>query len=181
MSLLDREDAVLVVVDIQESFLKAMRDQKTVVANAVKLIEAAKVFSVPIVVTLQNPERLGECAPPVEAALPHGERIDKMAFSCCGAEGFVEKLREIGRGQVILCGIESHVCVNQTAHDLTAHGYRVYVAEDACSSRTDGNHRAAMDRMREAGCTITTTEMAIFELTREAGTPEFRQILKIVK
>jgi nicotinamidase-related amidase len=181
MSLLDREDAVLVVVDVQESLLRAIHDADRVVANTARLIEAAKVFSVPIVITLQNPERLGGCPQPVEDALPHAERLTKMAFSCYRVGEFAQKLRDTGRGQVLLCGVEAHVCINQTAHDLVSHGYRVHVVKDACSSRTDENRQVAMDRMREIGCVITSTEMAIFELTREAGTPEFKQILPIVK
>lgn len=181
MSLLNRDDAVLLIVDIQVAVLKAMRDAETVVANTARLIEGAKLFSVPIVLTLQNPERLGGCPEPVEAALPPVEPIHKMVFSCCEEPSFVEKLREIGRKQVMLLGIESHVCVLQTAHDLTAHGYEVHVVQDACSSRTEANWRAATERLRDIGCVITTTEMAIFELTRQAGTPEFKQVLSIVK
>ena len=178
---LDRDDTVLLVVDVQDTFLKVIHEAERVVANTVKLIEAAKVFDIPIVVTLQNAERMGDVTQAVADALPQIDRFNKMTFSCFGGEGFEEMFRDLWRNQVLICGIETHVCVNQTAHDCLASGYRVHIAKDAISSRTAENWVAGIEKMRDSGCVITSTEMAIFELLRDAASPEFKKILPIVK
>lgn len=180
-NILNSSDTVLIVIDIQDSLLKAIHERDRVVENTVRLIEAAKIFSIPILVTLQNAGRLGDCTQAVADALPHADRIDKMAFSCCGSENFLEKLRETKRRQALLCGVESHVCVNQTAHDLLSQGYSVHLAKDAISSRTPDNWITGIEKMRDSGCVITSTETAIFELTKDASSPEFKKILPLVK
>ena len=180
-NLLDSSDAVLVVVDVQDSLLKAIFESERVVRNTVRLIEAAKVFSIPVLVTLQNARRLGDCTDSVAVVLPDNARIDKMCFSCCGNEDFVAALEQTGRRQVLMCGVETHVCINQTVHDLLDMGYVVHVPKDAVSSRTSDNWNIGIEKMRDSGCIIASTETAIFELMKDASRPEFKQILPIVK
>lgn len=180
-NLLDSSDTVLVVIDAQDAFLKTIFERERVVANTVRLIEAAKVFSVPILVTLQNAPKLGDCTGAVMDALPHDTRIEKMSFSCCGCERFPGALEETTRRQALLCGVESHICVSQTAHDLLARGYSVHVAKDAVSSRTPESWLVGVEKMRDSGCVITSTEMAIFELTGDASSEEFKRILPLVR
>ncbi|MCL5104597.1 MAG: hydrolase [Armatimonadetes bacterium] len=180
-NLLDSSDVALIVLDIQDGFLKAIHERERVVNNSIKLIEAAKIFSVPIMVTLQNAERLGDCNEEIARALPHNARLNKMSFSCLGGAGFSETLEETMRRQVLICGIETHICVNQTAHDLLARGFSVHIARDAVSSRTPENWVTGIEKMRDSGCVITSTEMAIFELTQDASHPEFKKVLPLVK
>ena len=180
-NLADRSDSFLVVVDIQEPFLRTMFDRETVVENARKLISAAKVLDLPVLVTLQNAERMGDTVPEVKELLPPHEPMDKMSFSCCGDPEFNRRVEALGCKTAILTGIEAHICVSQTAHDLLAQGYKVHVPEDAVCSRREANWRAGLEKMRQSGAGITSTEAVIFELLGCAGTDEFRQILKMVK
>ncbi len=180
-NILDNTRAVLVVVDLQDALLKVIFERERVVSNAVRLIEAAKVLSVPTLVTLQYAQKLGDCTQAVADALTHDERFDKMSFSCLGSWEFVEALERTGRRQVILVGVETHVCINQTAHDLLQNGYCVHVVKDAVSSRTAENWSVGIEKMSDSGCLITSTETAIFELVRDASRPEFKQILPLVK
>lgn len=181
LNILDSSNTVLLVVDVQQSLMGVIHEGERVIRNTVRLIEAARIFSIPVVVTLQNPSRLGECVPEVESALPHVFRLDKMTFSCFGASGFEEALAEAGRGQILMCGVETHVCVSQTAHDLLARGFSVHIARDAVSSRTPENREVGVEKMRDSGCVITSTETAIFELTRDASSPEFKLVRGLVK
>lgn len=181
-NLLDSSGALLLVVDVQDAFLKAIHEPERVVANTVKLVEAAKVFSLPIIVTVQNEARMGGTTQAVMDVLPNDVKaINKMAFSCMGAEYFPEQLNKADRRQVLICGVETHICVSQTAHDLLAQGYRVHVAKDAVSSRTLDNWDIGIEKMRSSGCVITSTEAAIFEITKDASGPEFKRILPIIK
>jgi nicotinamidase-related amidase len=180
-NVIESSDTLLLVVDVQDVFLKAIYESKRVVWNTVRLIEAAKVFSLPIIATLQNAERFGDCNEEVAKALPDDARLNKMAFSCEGGPCFPETIDATSRKTVLICGIEAHVCINQTVHDLLARGFSVHVVRDAVSSRTPENWLTAIEKMRDSGCVITSTEMAIFELTRDASSPEFKKILPIVK
>lgn len=180
-NLADRDDSCLVVVDMQEPFMRAMFDRETVTQGARHLIEAAKILGLPVLVTLQNAERMGDTVPEVLEVLPPIEPIDKMSFSCCGNEAFTQRLEQFGKGTVILCGVETHICINQTAHDLLAQGYKVHVPEDAVCSRTERNWRSGLEKMRASGTVITNTESVMYELLGCAGTDEFRQILKLVR
>ena len=119
--------------------------------------------------------------PEVAAAIPGFAPLEKLAFSACGAAAFLPALKQKKVSQAILCGIEAHVCVSQTCLDLVDQGFRVFVVADAVSSRTPENYRIGLDRMRAAGAVIVSTEMVLFELLEQAGTPEFKQILALVK
>jgi nicotinamidase-related amidase len=180
-SLADKSDSILIVVDLQEPFLGTMFDRPRVTENCRKLIEAAKILRLPILVTLQNAEKMGYTVPEIKELLPPHEPIDKMSFSCCGDDGFNERLAKLGKRTVILCGIETHVCISQTAHDLLQAGCKVHVPEDAVCSRRESDWRAALEKMRQSGAIITGTEAVIFELLQVAGTGEFREVLKIVR
>ncbi|MCE5315481.1 MAG: hydrolase [Armatimonadota bacterium] len=180
-NILDGADAVLVVIDIQDPLLKTIHEADRVVENTIKLVEAAKIFNLPILVPLQYASRLGDVTKPIADVLPSAQRFDKMTFSCLGSPDFLNALNETGRKQVILCGIESHVCVNQTAHDLLMQGFKVHVIKDAVSSRTAGNWITSIEKMRDSGCVISSVETAIFELTQDSSSPEFKKILPIVK
>ncbi len=180
--LLPREDAVVVVVDIQERLLPAVEDPDELVARAVVMIRAAHVLGVPILVTEQYPKGLGPTVPRVREAL--GESYaprEKTSFSCCGCEAFQEALEATGCSHALLVGIEAHVCLLQTALDLAAEGLTVHVLADAVSSRKGLDRDMALKRLRQSGVLVETTEMAIFQLLEDASAPEFKQISKLVK
>ncbi len=180
--LAERSDSFLVVVDMQEPFLRTMFDGGVVVLrNCRKLVSAAKILGLPVLVTLQNAERMGGTVAEIEELLPPHEPMDKMSFSCCGDDEFNRRAGALGRRTAILTGVEAHICVSQTAHDFLARGYRVHVPKDAICSRTERDWRAAHEKMRHSGVVVTSTETVIFELLRCAGTDEFRQMLKVVK
>ena len=178
--LLRREDTALVVVDVQEAFRGVVEAFDAVVARTRTLIEGARRLAVPVVVTEQYPKGLGRTAAEVAAVLPEGfEPVEKTAFSSCGAQAFIPRLR--GAHQVLLCGIEAHVCVNQTAHDLLARGYQVHVLTDCVSSRAEQNRRVGLDKMFRSGALPSSTELALFELMRDARHEQFRAIQKLIK
>ena len=173
-NLLRRDDSVLVVVDVQAALLPAIAGQEGLLANVHLLVETAKILGIPTLITTQYAARLGESVVP-------GSSFDKLSFSCAGADGFCEALAETGRRQVLLCGVETHICVSQTAHDLLARGFQVNVAPDAVSSRTVEKHKLGMERMRDAGVLPVAAEAAVYEWLERAGTPEFKAILPLVK
>ncbi len=180
-SVLCREDVVLLVIDVQEPFLRTIFERERVLRNSVKLIKAAKIMGVPVITTLQYRARMGDVVPEIAEVLPSDERFDKMTFSCCGSVDFVSKLSSIGRRTVVICGIETHVCINQTALDLIDDGYSVQIVADAVSSRRESDWRMGLEKLRQAGAVITTTEAAILEILRDAAAHERKAILESVK
>jgi nicotinamidase-related amidase len=172
---------VLAVVDVQEAFRPAVIDFDQVAQNVGILVQGARVLGVPVLVTEQYPKGLGRTVPEVSRHLDGIEPISKLCFSAAEADAFAERLSESGRDQVLVCGIESHVCVNQTADDLLRGGREVHVAGDAVSSRTGENRELGLRKMERAGAVITSVETALFELLGAAGTPEFKEIQKLVK
>ena len=178
---LTRTKAGLVVVDLQERLLPAIHEQQRVVQNTVRLIQGAAVLQVPVFATEQYRKGLGPTVAEVAAAIPGFAPMEKLAFSACGATGFIPALEQRKVSEAILCGIEAHVCVSQTCLDLLENGFRVFVVADAVSSRTPENYRSGLDRMRAAGAVIVSTEMVLFELLERAGTDESKQILNLVK
>ena len=178
---LTRAKAGLVVVDVQERLLPAIFEQQRVIQNAIRLIQGAGILGVPIFATEQYRKGLGPTVPEVAAAIPGFAPMEKVAFSACGAAGFIPALKQKKVSEAVLCGIEAHVCVTQTCLDLLEKGFRVFVAADAVSSRTPENYRLGVERMRAAGAVIVSTEMVLFELLQQAGTAEFKQILGLVK
>jgi nicotinamidase-related amidase len=167
----------LVVVDVQEGFRKAIPDFDRIARATATLVAGAEAIGIPGVITEQYPRGLGETAPEVAEHLPDGvEPLEKLAFSAAEAEGF--DLND--RSQALVCGVETHVCVNQTALDLLEAGTEVHVAEDAVGSRTDENKQAGLRRMERAGAEISSVETALFELLGRAGTEEFKTVQKLI-
>jgi len=179
---LHADRSVLVVVDMQEPFLRHLFERERVVNNCRLLIQSAKVLNVPVIATLQYAQRMGSIIPEVAAVLPEGTApIDKMCFSCYRSEPFRAALMASERTQVVVCGVEAHICVTQTALDSQEAGFHVQVAEDAVSSRSSENWQIAMGRLRHAGVVVTCAESVVYEWLGEAGTDAFRQILQLVK
>jgi nicotinamidase-related amidase len=179
--MLDIQNCCLVVVDVQGKLAQLMFDKQFLFKNIRILIEAAKILSIPILWCQQCPDALGPTVPEIAQLLTDNEPIDKSAFSCCGAGQFNIKLNELKRQQILLCGIETHVCIYQTSVDLLRKGFRVYIIADAVSSRTAENKQVAINRMAAEGVNISCTEMALFELLKTAEHPQFRQIAKLIK
>jgi nicotinamidase-related amidase len=174
---LDRERAALVVIDVQEAFRPAVLDFEGVTANVARLVEGAQVIGIPVVATEQYPKGLGRTVPEIADALNGTEPIEKTCFPASRADGFDLG----GRDQVLLCGIESHVCVNQTAHDLLDQGVEVHVAQDAVTSRTAENRDLGLHKMVASGAIVTSVETALFELLGAAGSDEFKQVQALIK
>ena len=182
--ILRREDTLLVVVDMQEPFLRGIHDRERLVANVRLLVQATAILDVPVVATVQYAERMGGVVPEITQAFPDSAccvPLDKTCFSCAGAEGFLEGIALLGRHQILFCGVETHICVSQTALDLVYGGYQVHVAADAVSARSLEKHKLGMERMRDSGVLPCGAEAAVYELLREAGTPEFKAILTLVR
>jgi nicotinamidase-related amidase len=178
---LDRDRAVLVVVDVQEAFRPAVLHFEEVAENVAVLVQGAHALRMPVIVTEQYPKGLGRTVPEVAQHLEGVTPIEKVCFSAAGSDEFNSALAGSGRDQILLCGIESHVCVNQTAEDLLAAGREVHVVGDAVTSRTAANRDLGLHKMEQSGATLTSVETALFELLREAGTPEFKEIQRLVK
>src|SRR5882724_1597015 len=168
-----REKTVLAVIDIQERLLPAIFEGERVVQNTVRLMKGARVLGIPVLVTEQYKKGLGNTTPAIAAEIAGFAQMEKVAFSACGAAGFDEALKMKKVSNVVLCGIEAHVCVSQTCLDLLDRGFRVYVVADAISSRTAENQRIGIERMRDAGAVIVSAEMVLFELLEKAATEEF--------
>ncbi len=174
MSLLERERAALVVIDVQEAF-RPYDSFAGVAASGAKLLEGARLLGLPVVVSEQYPKGLGHTAP--EIGLQAERPIEKTSFSAVRADGFDLH----GREQAIVCGIETHVCVSQTVHDLLARGVEVHVPADAVGSRHALDHERGLERLERAGAVVTTVEAALFELLERAGTPEFKAVQQLIK
>jgi nicotinamidase-related amidase len=173
MSLLKRDDAVLVVVDVQEGF-RSYASFEAVAQACSKLVRAGRILDVPRIVSEQYQKGLGHTAPEVE--LEDEPRIEKTVFSAVRAEGFDLG----GRTQAIVCGIETHVCVSQTAHDLLERGIEVHVPADAVGSRHELDYERGLERLERAGAVVSTVESILFELLERAGTPEFKEVQRLI-
>ncbi|MGE5795540.1 MAG: hydrolase [Ignavibacteria bacterium] len=179
--LLNRDSSALLLIDIQEKILNAMSYKDQVVENSLKLIKGFKILNIPIFYTEQYPKGLGSTAASLLKEVEGLSPIQKMSFSCYGAEGFITRLKDNNVTQVVVAGIESHVCVQQSVLDLLANDFQVNVAADSCSSRKETDYKFALDRMRHHGAEITTAEAILFELLNIPGTDEFKQISEIIK
>lgn len=182
MTVLSVSNTVLVVVDVQEKLAKVMQDRESLLVNLAKLIRGLKALRVPAMWLEQNPARMGETVPEIrELLVGQVPVISKMSFSCCGEQMFSDGLAATGCRQVLLSGIEAHVCVCQTAVDLLAAGYEVSVVADAVSSRNARDRDIALARMKDEGATLCSVEMVLFELLRTAEHPSFKDVLNIVR
>ena len=179
---LDARQTALVVIDMQESFRSAISDFAETAARVALVAHAAGLLGVPVVVTEQYPKGLGRTAAEIQAVLPvASEPVEKTAFSACGAREFLARLEERGVRQVVVCGIEAHICVNQTTHDLLARGLQVHLLADCVAARTAENRQTGLDKMFAAGALPSSTEMALFELMRDARHEQFKAIQRLIK
>jgi nicotinamidase-related amidase len=177
--LMNRDDAALLVVDMQARLLPFIPDHARLIWNIRRLIDGAKILGVPAAATEQYPQGLGPTTP--ELAQRLGPIPAKVAFSCAECGPIFSGWRDRGIWKILVCGIETHVCVGQTVHDLLGEGFRVYVAADAVGARFPIDHEIAVRRMDSAGATLTTVEAALFEWCGRAGSPEFKQISQLVR
>lgn len=181
---LDRGRTALVVIDVQERLFPAMDadHREEVMRNIKVLIAAARRLNLGTLVTEQYPKGLGHTLQELKDALPAGAQpVEKVAFSCLGADAFRSRLTATGARQLLLAGIEAHVCVLMSALDLLAEGYGVHIVADAVTSRTQANWRLAMAQLRQAGAVVTTTETALFQLLRKADTDDFRELARLIR
>ncbi len=180
---LESDQCALIVVDIQEKLLPPIFQKEQLVRNSKLLIRAAGVLKIPAIISTQYAKGLGKTVAEVASLLPETEAIDKDRFSCFGSEVFCTLLKRLpgNRNTLLLCGMESHICVMQTALAALGEGYLVHVASDAVSSRTEWNWKIGLERMRAAGAVISSTEMMIYELMRSSSSPTFKEILPHLK
>jgi len=173
----------LVVIDIQEKLLPPIFQKEQLIKNSQLLIRLAGVLRVPVLMSTQYAKGLGGTVPEIASLLPETKAIDKQMFSCFGSDVFCSLLKRLPgkRNTLLLCGMESHICVMQTALGALWDGYLVHVASDAVSSRTEWNWKIGLERMRSAGAIISSTEMIIYELLRSSRSPEFKEMLKHLK
>ena len=180
---LEADQCVLVVVDIQEKLLPPIFEKDRLVRNSQLLIRLARILQIPTLATTQYARGLGNTVPEVASLLPEAEAIDKLEFSCFGSDAFCSQLKRLpgNRNTVLLCGMESHICVTQTALAALRRGYLVHIASDAISSRSEWNWKIGLDRMRAAGAIISSAEMMIYELLRRSGGEAFKELLPYLK
>lgn len=178
---ISKENTTALIIDIQERLLPAMWEKEPLLKNCLTLVQGLVELQVPLVVTQQYTKGLGETVAEIRSAIPDFEYIEKRDFSCCDEPVVIEKLKQSGVQNVIICGIESHVCVLQTAVDLKDAGFKPIVVMDAVSSRTAESRELAKERFRFEGIMMTSVESVLFELTRSSAAPEFRAISKLIK
>lgn len=180
---LQAERCALVVIDIQEKLLPPIFNKEMLVRNSQLLIRLGKILRLPVLATTQYLKGLGPTVPDIAQLLPDAEEMDKLEFSCFGSDRFCSAMKSLpnGRNTMLLCGMETHICVMQTALAALENGYIVHVAADAVGSRAEFNWKIGLERMRDAGCVISTTEMMMYELLRQSGTAEFKEMLKHLK
>jgi nicotinamidase-related amidase len=179
--LLSRENSVLVIIDSQEVFLKPIKVRDFIVENIQLLVQVAKQLEVPILATTQNAEKLGALTPKLAELIGDTPVVDKLCFSCLGSEPFAQHLQATVRSQVVLVGVEAHICVMQTALDMLKAGYTVHVPYDAVASRLKRDWKYALLRLSSSGAVVSTVESVIYEWLYEAGTDSFREVLPLLK
>jgi nicotinamidase-related amidase len=178
----DPAHTVLAVIDMQEGFRSVISDFAEVAARIALVAHAARLLNIPVVVTEQYPKGLGHTANEIKAVLPADfNAVEKTAFSSCGAGAFEAELERAEALHVLVCGIEAHICVNQTTHDLMERGYRVHLLTDCITARTPQNRQVGLSKMQQSGALPSSTEMALFELLRDARHEQFKAIQKLIK
>ncbi len=181
MKLLTREDTAFVAIDFQEKLMPAMSDKELLEDRTVRLVKGMKVLGIPTVVTQQYTKGLGETIPSVAEALGEFSHVEKNTFGCMANEEFAARIKEINRKNIVVCGIEAHICVEQTVLQLMEAGYNVYLAVDCISSRSETDKLWSITRMGEAGAVITTYEAVLYEILRDSKAEGFKEISAIVK
>ncbi|MBV8893792.1 MAG: hydrolase [Acidobacteria bacterium] len=177
------DHSALVVVDIQEKLLPPIHEKDRLLRNTQLLIRLASILRIPVLATTQYAKGLGTVVPEIASLLPHSEQIDKVEFSCFENETFCSRFKHLpgNRNTVLLCGMESHICVMQTALGALREGYLVHLASDAVSSRSEWNWKIGLERTRAAGAIVSSTEMMIYELLRSSTIPAFKELLPFLK
>jgi len=179
--ILNRNNTLLLVVDFQQKLLAAFNSPEEMLDNCIKLIKFAKILKLPIIWTEQYPKGLGQTVNNIKTELSSMKPIEKLSFSCFGEPVFIDKLSRHDSTQIMACGIETHICMEQTVLDGIECGYHMHVVADACGSRKTQDHNAGIRKMERAGAISTCTEMAMYELLERSDTKEFRETLKLVK
>ena len=179
--MLNLDNTALVIIDIQGKLWNVMYEKEALLENAQKLAKGMQVLGVPIILTEQNPKGLGPTVPELMQLLPDVKPIPKFEFSCCRNRDFQQALDNLKRKQILICGIESHICVYQTTLALLSSGYEVQVVADVVSSRVVRNREIALTRVQNEGAKVTTSEMALYELLQTAESPQFKEMLKVIK
>ena len=180
-NLLQNENSLLLIVDVQERFRDHIHDFKGMVDNIGKLVEASKILNLPVLITEQYPKGLGKTVSEIEEKLGAHQQFEKTEFSSCQNRAVMDALQRAGRRQIIVCGIETHVCVNQTVHDLLASHYQVHVVADAVSSRFVANKELGLAKMYAAGALPACVEMALLELVNDAAAQTFKPVQNLIK
>lgn len=179
---LDRSKTALVIVDVQEAFRSAIPEFPQIASRISIAVRGFQILNLPIIITEQYPKGLGRTAEEILFSMPEGfEIVEKTSFSSCGAPPFIEKLRATGANQVVLCGLEAHICVNQTAHDLLTEALEVHIMTDCIGSRFTQDKETAVQKMQMSGVVPSTIEMALFELVRDARHEQFKEIQNLIK
>ncbi len=180
--ILDKEKTALVVVDFQEAFRSPINDFAQIASRISIAVRGFQILNLPIIITEQYPKGLGRTAEEILFLMPpEFEFIEKSAFSSCGASAFMDKLRVTGASQILLCGLETHVCVNQTAHDLLNENFTVHLLNDCVGSRYSHDKEAALKKMQASGVVPSSVEMALFELMGDAKHEQFKDIQNLIK
>jgi len=178
---LSREHTALAIIDMQEAFRSVISDFGIVASRIAKAVEAARLFEIPVILTEQYPKGLKHTAAEIVAQLPEPRAIEKLCFSSCGADEFCGRLRSAGTKQVLMCGIEAHICETQTVLDLLEEGYQVFLLVDCITSRAPQSKEVALSRLVSAGAVAANLEMALFEIMKGADSPHFRAIQQLIK
>ena len=181
-NILEKDKTALVVVDLQEAFRSSINDFAQIASRISIIVRGFQISGLPIIITEQYPKGLGRTAEEILFSLPPDfEFVEKTAFSSCGASAFMEKLRETGASQIVLCGLETHVCINQTAHDLLGENFQVHLLHDCVSSRFTPDKETGLRKMQASGVIPSSVEMALFELMRDARHEQFKAIQELIK
>jgi nicotinamidase-related amidase len=180
--IIDQNDTTLVIIDMQEGFRSVIPDFAETAARIALMTHAALLLGLPIIATEQYPAGLGSTATEIRTVFPPEYRpIPKTAFSACDSSEFINRVLDTKNKNILICGIESHICVNQTAHDLLTHGFRVHCLVDCVSSRVPSSKEIGLAKMQQSGVTPSSTEMALFELLRNSQNEKFKSIQKLIK
>ena len=179
--ILNRNDSMLVIIDFQQKLLAAFEDPDKLAKACADMVKFAKILDLPILWTEQYPKGLGPTVDEIAGELADIQPVEKLTFSCFGESRFVESLSHYSAKQLIVCGIETHICVEQTVLDAIACGYDVHVVADACGSRKKNDHEAGLRKMELGGAVLTCMEMALYEMLGRSDTKEFREVLQLVK
>ncbi len=179
--MLTTENCAVVLVDVQGKLAQAMHNKEAFFDNIIRLVKGAQILEIPILWNEQNPAGLGPTIPEIVELLPNQNPMSKLSFSCCGNAEFIKELESLNRSNMLVAGIEAHVCVYQTAADLVDLNYNVQVVADAVASRTAENKHIGLEKSKQAGAGLTSTETVLFELLKVAKGDKFKEIIKVVK